>query len=464
MTNSYRYTLASNKFPKLKCPYCGAIKHWQRYFDNETGEVLPDKYGRCDNSTKCGKGLNPYTDGYNKMEWEQEHEQGLKVYKSTKELFKSKPFLLPNSVFIPHEVFKQTLRGYEQNQFLQNMLYKVDFPFEASDLEKIISLYYLGTVRKGYRSGATTFPYIDIWGRVRAIQVKQFDKTNHTVSTDFIHSIIEKYHTKRSEPLPFWLEEYKKQAKYVSCLFGEHLLYRYPLAPIALVEAPKTAVCCTLYYGLPDEAENLIWLAVYNKNSFTLDKLSVLQGRDVYVFPDLSKDGSTFQEWQQKARNVEKQLPGTKFIFYNLLEQCAPYELKEMGADIADVLIKLDWRKFRKQKSQDEPLFRSRDGPVSLEMLIREKCENCETREKTYYSQQDTLLENMGKTESCDLDKDSLLLEDNTDDMNIHFDKTIQSDKENAPDVRHQTFGELFDLLKDFENSSLLKRLEIHIP
>lgn len=450
MTNSYRYTLASNKFSKLNCPYCGAIKHWQRYFNNETGEVLPENYGRCDNSTKCGKGLNPYTDGYNKMECEQEHEQGLKVHKSTKELFKSKSVLKPNSIFIPREVFKQTLCGYDQNLFLQNMLCNVDFPFEVRDIERIISLYYLGTVRKGYRSGATTFPYIDIEGRVRAIQVKQFDENNHTISTDFLHSIIEKYHIKRKEPLPYWLEEYKKQDKYVSCLFGEHLLGKFPLAPVALVEAPKTAVFCTLYYGFPDKAENLIWLAVYNKNSFTLDKLSVLQGRDVYVFPDLSKDGSTFQEWQQKARNFEEQLPGTKFIFYNLLEQKAPFELKEMGADIADVLIKLDWRKFRNQTTQDESIFASKDNPNSPETLIREECEYCEQLKNTFLLQPDILPEDDVGT--GDLHSNII-----TDEISL----SLQREEQEA---RYQTFGELFDILKNFKNKSLLKRVEIHIP
>jgi hypothetical protein len=213
----------------------------------------------------------------------------------------------------------------------------------------------LGTVANGYRAGANTFPFIDIKGNVRAVQVKQFDEQNHTTGTDFLHSIIEKHHTRNNKPLPEWLEAYTKQDKRISCLFGEHLLSKYHSNPVALVEAPKTAVYGTLYFGLPETPESLIWLAVYNKSSFSFDKLKVLQGRFVYVFPDLSKDGNTFKEWETKAKEYESRLPGTRFIFSDLLEQLAPERDKSEGNDLADYLIKQDWRLFRKRNIQEQP-------------------------------------------------------------------------------------------------------------
>lgn len=464
MTKDHRYTLASNKFPKLNCPYCEQPKHWQRYFDKETGAVLPEKYGLCDNSSKCGKGLNPYTDGYNKMEREFEYRQRSEFYKSTRTPLRLKLVQKPDSVVIPPDVFKQTLQGYEQNVFLQNLLYRVEFPFEARDIEKIISLYYLGTVCKGYRSGAITLPYIDINGGVRAIQVKQFNEANHTISTDFIHSIIVKYHTKRGEPLPDWLEKYKKQEKYVSCLFGEHLLRKYPFAPVALVEAPKTAVCCTLYFGFPDKPENLIWLAVYNKSSFSIDKLSVLQGRDVYVFPDLSKDGSTFSEWQQKAKHFEEQLPGTRFIFYDLLEQIASDELKEEGADIADVLIKLDWRGFRKQMIQKEPIPGSSCESVTPETQTREKCEKREPSEKHFYSQDEALPGNQVAAENSNQNMNGVSLVIDKQDTVKVTEEAIFQPIEDEKKPKYQTYGELFDLLKARGYKTLPKNMQIIIP
>jgi hypothetical protein len=75
----------------------------------------------------------------------------------------------------------------------------------------------------------------------------------------------------------------------------------------------------------------------------------------VYVFPDLSKDGSTFKEWESKAKEYESRLPGTRFIFSDLLERLAPERDKREGYDLADYLIKHDWRQFRKDNIQDQP-------------------------------------------------------------------------------------------------------------
>ncbi|MCF8327629.1 MAG: DUF6371 domain-containing protein [Bacteroidales bacterium] len=352
INNSYRFILDPGS-RKFICPECGK-KRFVRYIDTQTGEYLPEQYGRCDK----GDGhyfLNPYLDGYTKAIQKEERGDRSELPNNRKpQRKKVMPQPQPEPVFFHFETFRQTLQPerYKKNMFIQNLLYNVQFPFEVDEVEKVIQLYRLGTVAKGYRAGAVTFPFIDNAGNVRAIQVKQFDQENHTTGTDFLHSIIEKHHTRNKKPLPEWLEAYKKQDKRITCLFGEHLLSEYPHNPVALVEAPKTAVYGTLYFGLPETPESLIWLAVYNKSSFSFDKLKALKGRFVYVFPDLSKDGNTFNEWKTKAKEYEKRLPGTRFIFSDLLQQLAPERDKSEGKDIADYLIKQDWRKFRKQPSQ----------------------------------------------------------------------------------------------------------------
>jgi len=360
----YRYILDKSS-KKHYCPNCNK-KSFVLYIDTVTGDYLPEQYGRCDRENKCSYHLNPYLDGYAKSIWEQEQ----KVTKVTKVTVQKKYYFFtqpkpqpePEPVFFDFDTFKQTLQPerYENNTFIQNLFYRVQFPFEIDEVTKVIQLYRLGTVSNGYRKGAITFPFIDINNNVRAIQVKQFDNNNHTIGTDFLHSIIEKYYIQNNKPLPEWLEAYVKQDKIITCLFGEHLLSKYPNNPIALVEAPKTAIYGTLYFGLPESPTDLIWLAVYNKSSFSLDKVKPLQGRFVYVFPDLSKDGDTFKEWETKAKDYEARLNRTKFIFSDLLEQLAPENDKKEGNDLADYLIKQDWRLFRKrnikeQKPQPEP-------------------------------------------------------------------------------------------------------------
>ena len=378
MNTEHRYILEKGS-KKYYCPNtdCGK-KTFVRYIDTETNNYLPEQYGRCDRESKCNYHLNPYLDGYAKIMREQKKRvTGITQITVPKQKYlrtQPKPQSTPESVFFDFDTFKQTLETerYEKNTFIQNLFYRVQFPFEVDEVTKVIQLYRLGTVANGYRAGANTFPFIDIKGNVRAVQVKQFDKTNHTTGTDFLHSIIEKHHTRNNKPLPEWLPSYKKQDKLISCLFGSHLLSKYPNNPVALVEAPKTAVYGTLYFQNSNVPiyKDCIWLAVGAKGYLNFEKAKVLQGRFVYVMPDLSKDGSTFKEWETKAKDYENRLPGTRFVLDDLLEKYATPEQREKGADIADYLIKQDWKRFRNDP-ENKLLTFSRDGH-SWQLLIND--------------------------------------------------------------------------------------------
>jgi len=379
--NEHRYILEKGS-KKHHCPVCYK-KRFVRYIDTGTGDYLPHQYGRCDRESKCSYHLNPYKDGYSKIIWEQELGQNTDNWKPYRPIHQQKQHIKLKPVYIPFEVFSRTREGYDKNVFIQNLLTRVDFPFEVHDIEKVVSLYHLGTVQNGYRAGANTFPFIDIDNNVRAIQVKKFDETNHTTGTDFLHSIIEKHHALNNKPLPEWLEAYNKNETKVSCLFGEHLLNKYPYNPIALVEAPKTAIYGALYFGFPEQPKDLLWLAVYNLSSLNLNKCKSLKGRDVYLFPDLSKEGRAFELWSNKAKDIQRQLQGTSFTVSDLLERLAPEEDKVDGKDIADYLIKQDWRLFRKQLPQLETSQVKKEVLPNIEAIapapiIQEKPQNWE--------------------------------------------------------------------------------------
>jgi hypothetical protein len=265
-------------------------------------------------------------------------------------------------------------------------MYNVPFPFEINDLEKVIGLYFLGSIFDGYSAGAVTFPFIDINGKIRAIQVKQFDSTNHTTGTTFIHSIIERQCRQNNEPMPEWLTAYKKNERKVTCLFGEHLLSKYPNNPISLVEAPKTAIYGTLYLGFPDNPANMLWLAVYNLGSLNFDKCKALKGRHVYLFPDLSKDSKAYSLWSSKSKELSERIPDTFFEVSDLLEKEAGEIDRLRGSDLADFLIKQDWRKFRIQAEKNESKRRnSEDG------------EDGEDPNKHYFSKPDIRLNELSK-------------------------------------------------------------------
>jgi hypothetical protein len=332
--NGYRYQLDKSS-RKFICPRCEK-KRFVRFINIETGDYMPDQFGRCDREAECGHFEQPGSD------------DNLRVKMPEKTL--STP-----PAYIPFDVLKLTLKGYDQNIFIQNLLENVPFPFEPETLNKVISMYYLGTVLNGYMTGAVTIPFIDVNGNVRAIQVKKFDHRNHTTGTTFLHSIIETFHKKRNEPLPGWLIQYLNNESKVSCLFGSHLLSKYPSSPIALVEAPKSAIYGTLYFGTPEKPGNYLWLAVYNLSSLNVNRCKILTGRDVTLFPDLSTDGSAFNQWSQKAKELNLQIPGACFTVSDLLEKNATEEQRKQGADIADFLINFDWRKFVKTQPEQKP-------------------------------------------------------------------------------------------------------------
>lgn len=341
MVKQYKYNLQKGSL-KSSCPECGK-KTFVRYVDSATGECLPSQFGRCDRESKCGY--------HNKPAFEKD--QDFKPYK----VFAPKPKPQPQTP-IPFEVLAETLTDYEQNVFIQNLLGRVAFPFEPCDIEAVIAQYYLGTVATF--GGAVALPYIDIQNNIRAIQVKQFDSANHTTKTSFLHGILKTQYSQRGDRLPDWLPAYELNDLKVSCLFGEHLLTKFPLNPIALVEAPKSAIYGTLYFGLPNEPERFIWVAVYNLSSLNVAKCKALQGRDVVLFPDLSKDGKAFDLWNSKLNELNT-IKGARFTISDLLENKANEAERLSGCDIADYLICQDWRLFRESVENEKNELQNKD-------------------------------------------------------------------------------------------------------
>jgi len=345
----------------IQCPYCLTNGKFKPYIDSLTEEQLPDKYGKCERVESCGTWVKPWEDGFTKIWFRERTHQG-----SYKNYVRAKPA----PVYIPKETLLGTLCAdrYVKNIFIQNLLENVSYPFEVEEIERVVSMYRIGTVSSGYMTGATTFPFTDIRGNVCAIQVKKFDHFNHTLGSPIpIHKLIQLFHKKKGTSIPDWLEAYLKQNKVFTCNFGEHLLRMYPNNPVGLVESPKTAIYATLYFGFPDDPSAKIWIAPGSRDWFNIDRVKVLQGRDVYVYPDLSKDGSTHQTWREKCWKFERLMPGTLFQVDNLLERNASMQARYAGHDIADVLIKLDPREFRKlQGVESSPIMIAEETILSV--------------------------------------------------------------------------------------------------
>ena len=169
------------------------------------------------------------------------------------------------------------------------------------------------------RDGAVIFWQIDKNGKVRTGKVMQYNPEDghrikeQGVAINWIHNILKKQNVLPEE----WLLS--------QCLFGEHLLSLYPDKVVVLVESEKSAIIGSAIFP------NYVWLATGGKRQMKEDKLRVLSGRTVLLFPDA--DGYT--EWKQRAESMTY----CKAIVSDLLEKHATPKQKADHIDIADWII-----------------------------------------------------------------------------------------------------------------------------
>lgn len=107
--------------------------------------------------------------------------------------------------------------------------------------------------------------------------------------------------------------------------FGQHLLSRFPDLPVAIVEAPKTALVGAICYP------QYLWLSCISLS--WLDSAipsDCLKGRSVSLFPD--RDGTAL--WREKARQMAAR--GIQMAMNPFVEQ-NPGEPKD---DLADIVIR----------------------------------------------------------------------------------------------------------------------------
>lgn len=302
---TYRYELdkSSNKFI---CPECNK-KKFVKYIDTETGEYLPEQYGKCDRIEKCKYSRNPYKNGYLKDTY--------KVYKNVKHDNAPRPQPKPIS-FIKPEILIQSKNKYESNNFI--IWLKTKFGDEI--VNNLIETYNIGT-SNNFNGGSVVFWQIDINGMIRTGKIMQYNSTTGK-------------RIKEPSNLISWVHNILKLPNYnlKQCLYGVHLI-KGNNKPIAIVESEKTAIISSVYFP------NYIWIATGGSN-INKEATKVLSGRNVYLFPDLSKYG----EWCK----IANELPINIKVF-DLLERNASDTDKKEGYDLADYLIKFDYRKFRER-------------------------------------------------------------------------------------------------------------------
>lgn len=287
------------------CPECNHKKCFSRYIDTQQEITFPSYVGRCNREQKCGYHFSPknYFEKYPD-----------KKYSDVRVKPPTNIELSQNHTvdYIDSALVRQTLQRYGENnlyQFLSSQFGK------QKTLELMIR-YKVGTAN--HWPGSSIFWQTDTQDRIRTGKIMLYDsetgkrvKKPHAYIT-WVHSVLHKNH--------FNLKQ---------CFFGEHLLTRDRIRPVALVESEKTALIATFY--LPQ----YLWIASGGKNGcLNPGSLSVLKNRTVILFPDL---GAT-EYWQSKIPLMESL--GIDIRLFDYLEQNATDIERKEGYDIADFLLR----------------------------------------------------------------------------------------------------------------------------
>jgi hypothetical protein len=311
----YRYELEKGS-KKFRCPGCNK-KRFVRYIDQQTGDYLPEKYGRCDREVKCGYFMNPYKDGYAK-------DNGTDWHKTDYQLHEPKP-----TDYIPYEVFSASLIAYKKNKFISYLRTL----FNDSTVSNLIKKYCIGSSK--HWQGSTVFWQIDQQGNIRSGKVMLYDNEGLRVKQPFNH--IHWVHALIYER--FNLDQ---------CLFGEHLLTDDKSIPVAIVESEKTAIISSVYFP------EFIWLAAGAKSNLKAERCKCLMSRRVVLYPDIG----AFNDWQSKANDLSY---FCDIDVSDLLETIADSKAKYKGYDLADYLMQFDPKEFTDKNKPLESKYKSKE-------------------------------------------------------------------------------------------------------
>lgn len=296
---SSRYSLEKHPAKKGKCPGCGE-KNVFRFFQDENGTRLDEKFGICDRQAKCGHDHRP-----------------------TGDLFKSTTVadLVQVATIRPAEAVATALLAKTHDHTSNLHCWAREQGIPAEHLER----WAVAT-----DTDRTAFLHLD--AEQRLVNAKWFK-----YGTDGRRE-------KGAEPFSFKQPAAELHQRYGFCLYGEHLIrHDDPARPIVVVESEKSAVLASFSYP------ELDWVACGAANGVTDDKIGPLHNRPIWWLADadgnipaVDKDGqpvvlasgkSKLTEGGRRNSSLRKlKTYGLAFVVIDLFPD------RTDGYDIADAL------------------------------------------------------------------------------------------------------------------------------
>ena len=299
---NYKYQLQkySGRDSRHTCPACGR-PHCFTYYVDAAGNPLANDVGRCEHLSKCGYHKTP-------AEHFADHPNEERKPYSAKTGISATAKKQPEQIdFIP---FSLIHRSENTSNSLMRYLAK---SFPQSGLEMVTKMYHLGSTRKG----EIIYPQIDAQGRCRTGKVMAYGEDGHRIkrsecdAVDWLHAR--------------WMKQQGKAASDYhlrQCLFGEHLLTKYPDRITCLTEGEKSAVIASLFFP------QFVWVSCGGKFGLKPETCKSLAGRDVIVYAD----ADAVAEWSEKIRRLD-------FCKSIRLSDWSKDEAPGSKRDIADLLM-----------------------------------------------------------------------------------------------------------------------------
>jgi hypothetical protein len=279
---TYKWQLRKGS-KKDVCPNCGQKRFVPYVLASDGVTPAGAEYGRCDREQSCG--YQRYPDGEKMV------------------------VAVPQKVQ-PKEMLRYTgeLKDTPPTQFHLWMSEVLTF----TDALVAINDYHIDGI-----DGKVIWWQIDRDGVTRTGKVMKYLANGHRDKSDVFPVTWAHKHRRLKDK--FQGEELKQ------CLFGEHLLSKYPDKPVALVESEKPAVILSRIYT------DHLWLATGGSQGIKSDeRLAPLHGRKVLLIPD----NGQYWNWKRIADKYG-------WMITDALEKDAPFD----GADILDIIELLNTQK-----------------------------------------------------------------------------------------------------------------------
>lgn len=301
------------------CPKCGRSRCFTKYIDTETNQYIDNSVGICNHRNSCGYHLPP------KAFFEMNPEKIRAEYKTNNffDAHRVKEIIPIKS--IPKEHILKLLG--QDSKFLTFL--KSKFPKDV--VRKAIFDYFIG----GFGDGKVVFNQIDSLGRVRSAKLMLYDEKTGKRFRNAENEYNENGTRNSFSPPVEWLHTslkkdglLDKDFKLTQCLFGEHLINKYPDKKIIVVESEKTAIVMSCI--MPQ----YIFMATGGLGGLNSQRIYPIKDAEIMVYPDYGQ----YEYWKQKAYMINLEL-GSNIVVSHAYEDLARLQDLDMGSDIADYFL-----------------------------------------------------------------------------------------------------------------------------